>query len=44
MEDRPAELLEGIDRRSKILELGPSVSPMAPRSAGWDATVVDHAT
>ena len=44
MEDRPAELLEGIDRRSKILELGPSVSPMAPRSAGWDVTVVDHAT
>lgn len=43
-EDRPAMLLQGIDRQSKILELGPSMSPMAPRSAGWNVTVVDHAT
>jgi predicted SAM-dependent methyltransferase len=43
-EDRPSELLAGISRDSKILELGPSVSPMAPRSAGWDVTVIDHAT
>ncbi len=43
-EDRAAELLKGVSRKSKILELGPSVSPMAPRSAGWDVTVVDHAT
>lgn len=44
MEDRPALLLHGIDRDSKLLELGPSISPMAPRSAGWNVTVVDHAT
>lgn len=43
-EDRPADLLQGVNRDSKILELGPSVSPMAPRSAGWDVTVIDHAT
>jgi SAM-dependent methyltransferase len=43
-EDRPADLLKGVSRSSKILELGPSVSPMAPRSAGWDVTVIDHAT
>ena len=43
-EDRPAILLQGIDRNSNILELGPSMSPMAPRSAGWNVTVVDHAT
>jgi SAM-dependent methyltransferase len=43
-DDRPAILLKDIDRRSKILELGPSMSPMAPRSAGWDVTVVDHAS
>jgi SAM-dependent methyltransferase len=44
VEDRPALLLHGIDRSSTILELGPSISPMAPRSAGWNVTVVDHAT
>ena len=44
MEDRPAALLRGIRRDSKVLELGPSMSPMAPRSAGWDVTVVDHAS
>jgi SAM-dependent methyltransferase len=43
-EDRPSELLAGVSRDSKILELGPSVSPMAPRSAGWNVTVIDHAT
>lgn len=44
MEDRPSELLGEVDRSSKILEIGPSFCPMAPRSAGWDTTVVDHAT
>jgi SAM-dependent methyltransferase len=44
MEDRTAALLNGVDRRSRILELGASVAPIAPRSAGWDCTVVDHAT
>jgi len=43
-EDRAADLLDGVSRKSRILELGPSVSPMAPRSAGWDVTVIDHAT
>lgn len=43
-DDRPALLLHGIDPGSKILELGPSMSPMAPRSRGWNVTVVDHAT
>jgi SAM-dependent methyltransferase len=44
VEDRPAVLLRGIDPNSKILELGASIAPMAPRSAGWNVTVVDHAT
>ena len=43
-EDRPAILLKDVTRDSRILELGPSISPMAPRSAGWNVTVVDHAT
>jgi SAM-dependent methyltransferase len=28
----------------RILEIGPSYAPLAPRSAGWDVCVVDHAT
>jgi hypothetical protein len=44
MEDRSAMLLRGIRRDSKVLELGPSISPMAPRSGGWNVTVVDHAS
>lgn len=44
MDDRPADLLRNVSQGSKILELGPSISPIAPRSAGWDVTVVDHAT
>ncbi|MFO1028913.1 MAG: methyltransferase domain-containing protein [Acetobacteraceae bacterium] len=42
--DRPTTLLGDIDRSSSILEIGPSISPMAPRSAGWNVTVVDHAS
>ena len=44
VEDRPTALLRGIGRDSRVLELGPSMSPMAPRSAGWNVTVVDHAS
>jgi SAM-dependent methyltransferase len=28
----------------KILEIGPSYSPIAPRSVGWDSRSLDHAT
>lgn len=44
MNDRSALLLQSLDRSSRILELGPSMSPVAPRSAGWNVTVVDHAS
>ena len=44
MDERVATLLKGIDRSAKILELGASVAPCVPRSAGWDVTVVDHGT
>ena len=43
-EVRITSLLDGIDPRAVVLELGPSVAPRAPRSAGWNVTVVDHAT
>ncbi|HYZ21531.1 MAG TPA: methyltransferase domain-containing protein [Rhodopila sp.] len=42
--DRPKALLRGIGRSSRLLELGASISPMAPRSAGWNVTIVDHAS
>ncbi len=40
--DRAAWLLDGIDRDSQILEIGPSYSPIAPKAAGWRTHVVDH--
>src|SRR4051812_45408594 len=41
---RATSLLQGIEPHSRILELGASMAPRAPRSAGWNVTVVDHAT
>ncbi|WP_368417178.1 class I SAM-dependent methyltransferase [Falsiroseomonas sp.] len=40
---RTAQLLAGADRNWRILEIGPSHAPIAPRSEGWTTTVVDHA-
>lgn len=42
--NRSAVLLGDVSPDAAIMELGPSVSPIAPRSAGWNVTVVDHAT
>jgi SAM-dependent methyltransferase len=41
--DRIEKLLCRIDRSMKILELGPSFSPVAPKSGGWKSWSVDHA-
>jgi SAM-dependent methyltransferase len=41
--DRNAAILGGLDRASaRILEIGPSYGPIAPKRAGWRTTVVDH--
>jgi hypothetical protein len=32
------------NRNDSILELGASYSPIAPKSDGWNVTVVDHAS
>ena len=37
-------LLGGIPRSARILEVGPSYSPIAPRADGWKTTIVDHAS
>ena len=42
--DRRAVLLDGVTRDMRVLEIGPSYAPLAPRSEGWDVCVVDHAT
>ena len=42
--DRAEKILAEIDRGMRILELGPSFSPIAPKSAGWNSIVVDHAS
>lgn len=36
--------LARVDRSMRILEIGPSFSPTAPRSAGWNSFSLDHAT
>jgi SAM-dependent methyltransferase len=42
--DRLEKLLFGIERTARILEVGPSHSPVAPKAAGWQSFVLDHAT
>ena len=40
---RAATLLTGIDRSARLLEVGASYSPVAPRADGWNTAIVDHA-
>ena len=42
--DRVAKLLSTSQRSSRIVEIGPSYAPIAPKAAGWNSFVVDHAT
>jgi SAM-dependent methyltransferase len=42
--DRLEKLLFGIKRTARILEVGPSHNPVAPKAAGWQSFVLDHAT
>lgn len=44
MSDRNQLLLRGFSPGDRILEIGPSFNPVAPKSAGWQVTVVDHAS
>ena len=41
---RAEKLLGPIDRSARIIEIGPSHNPIAPKSAGWDTRTLDHAT
>lgn len=42
--DRKAKTLCALTNEMKILEIGPSFNPMAPRSQGWNSYSLDHGT
>jgi SAM-dependent methyltransferase len=42
--ERSGKILCEIDRSAKILEVGPSYSPVVPKSAGWQSWSVDHSS
>lgn len=44
MSDRNAILLGGFSPASRLIEVGPSFSPVAPRREGWNTVIVDHAS
>ena len=44
MNDRARHLLTGLDKTAKLIEIGPSLNPLAPKRDGWNVTVVDHET
>ena len=44
MRDRTSLLLQGLPRDARIVEIGPSYGPVAPKAGGWLTTVVDHAS
>src|SRR3954465_13183503 len=44
MPDRNAKLLERFEPKDRLLEIGPSFNPVAPKAAGWQVTIVDHAS
>jgi SAM-dependent methyltransferase len=41
---RAETLLAGVPRKARIIEIGPSFSPIAPKSAGWNSASIDHLT
>ena len=41
---RTDTLLEGVSKDARIIEIGPSFNPVAPRSRGWNSFSLDHMT
>lgn len=44
MMTRDELLLAGISKESRVIEIGPSYSPLAPKREGWNTFIVDHTT
>jgi len=42
--NRSETLLFGLTKADKIIEIGPSHAPLAPKAEGWNSYVVDHDT
>ncbi|MCJ2022357.1 class I SAM-dependent methyltransferase [Methylobacterium sp. E-065] len=42
--DRTQRLLRSLTKSARIIEIGPSFSPLAPKRDGWNTLVVDHAS
>lgn len=41
---RASWLIGHLPKGSRLLEIGPSYNPLAPRSEGWNTTIIDHAS
>jgi glycosyltransferase involved in cell wall biosynthesis len=41
---RAETLLAPIDRSARIIEIGPSYNPIAPKADGWNTSTLDHTT
>ena len=41
---RAETLLASVQKQSRIIEIGPSFNPIAPRSQGWNSVSLDHLT
>jgi glycosyltransferase involved in cell wall biosynthesis/SAM-dependent methyltransferase len=42
--ERAKMLMSGVSKTSRVVEIGASYSPIAPKSEGWQTWTVDHAT
>ena len=42
LSDRSRQLLAGLSREDRLIEIGPSYNPVAAKASGWDTVVVDH--
>ncbi len=42
--DRTQRLLRSLRKEARVIEVGPSFSPLAPKCDGWNTFVVDHAS
>ena len=42
--DRASILLRDLSKEARLVEVGPSFSPLAPKRDGWNAFTIDHAS
>ena len=42
--ERAPQLLRSLNKDARIIEIGPSFNPLAPKRDGWTTIVVDHAS